>query len=75
MESLPIIQNGIKIIDYFTKDNVGAYKCIAFNTVMFSSTLEVNLNIASNGKNAIAKLFLETKETKEQQLYYHQLID
>ena len=56
-----ILQNGIKIIDNFTKDSVGVYKCIAFNTIG-SSSLEIELNIASNGKKAIVKLQYRRKE-------------
>ena len=56
-----ILQNGIKIIENFTKDSVGVYKCIAFNTVG-SSSLQIELNIASKGKKSIVKLQYRRKE-------------
>ena len=60
-----ILQNGIKIIENFTKDSVGVYNCIAFNTVG-SSSLEIKLNIASNGKKAIVKLQYRRKEGRKE---------
>ena len=39
------IENGIKIINTFTKDNIGSYKCIAFNFIGSSSPHELKLNV------------------------------
>ena len=39
------IPNGFKIIDTFTKDNVGSYKCIAFNIIGSSIVKELKLDV------------------------------
>ena len=39
------IENGIKIIDTFTKDNVGTYKCVSFNVIGSSIVKELKLNV------------------------------
>ena len=60
-----ILQNGIKIIENFTKDSIGVYKCVAFNTIG-SSSLETKLNIGSNGEKAIVKLQYRREEGRKQ---------
>ena len=39
------IENGIKIINTFTKDNVGTYKCVAFNIIGSSIVKELKLDV------------------------------
>ena len=46
------IENGIKIIDTFTKDNIGSYKCIAFNIIGSSSPHELKLNVTGECKRS-----------------------
>ena len=39
------IPNGFKIINTFTTDNVGSYKCIAFNIIGSSIVKELKLDV------------------------------
>ena len=39
------IENGVKIVNTFTKDNVGTYKCVSFNIIGSSSPHELKLNL------------------------------
>ena len=47
-----IIENGVKIINKFTKANIGSYKCIAFNFIGSSSAHELKLNVAGECKRS-----------------------
>ena len=46
------VPNGVKIINKFTKDSIGAYKCIAFNIIGSSLPHELKLNVTGECKRS-----------------------
>ena len=47
-----INESGIQIINTFIKDNVGTYKCIAFNIIGSSIVKELKLNVTGECKRS-----------------------